>query len=228
MTFLELCKMVHNRAQVQGVFTSVTEVGINGEIAGLVRDSWEDIQKLRPRLLFMIKELSYTLSPTIDLYPLADLFAVPGSDDFARWEEDPGSLRLTNPVTGDQVTPRYRDFFDLRNRTLNSSDYNPDTPQFWTYHPQTFTIQLFPAPHLAFTVKQDYYRSPQILAVNNDTPHIRSNYHSLIAYKAISEFAAAKSFVGIHQRYELRYAQQVGELMREFNPEAIYKLNPVA
>lgn len=227
MTFLELCRMVHNRAQVQGVFTSVAEVGINGEIAGLVRDAWEDIQTIRPRLLCMIKEKTYTLTPDIDEYSLAILFAVPGSDDFARWESEKKSLRLTRPSDGKVITPHYLDFFNFRARTLNDVSDSTE-PRWWTYHPQSFAIHFYPAPDVAFTVAQDYYRTPQVLASNTESPHIRSNWHSLIAYKAISEFTAAKSMVGLHQRYELRYAQKIGEFLREFQPAATYHMNPVA
>jgi len=83
-------------------------------------------------------------------------------------------------------------------------------------------------PDVAYTMELDYYRTPQILAANQDVPHIRSEWHNIIVYKAVSDLTAGKSIYGLHQRFDLRYNQRLGDLLRTFVPAAVATIRPAA
>ena len=226
-TFLELSQQVHKLAQVQGSLHSVADPGINGEIANLVKNAWVDIQGLRNNFTFMRKTLAFTLSPTVNTYLISTLIPPPATDDVGRWIDDEGSLYLTSPAGGPPFAVRFLPYDSLR-LMIRTYEDSAAPPSYWSFSPSNLALMFFPAPNLIYSGEIDYYRSPQTLVNNQDVPHIRSQWHDIIAYKAASEFTAGKSIYGLHQRYDLRYSQRVGELFREFVPAVNATIRPAA
>jgi hypothetical protein len=216
MTYLEICQRVHRLAQVQGQFGSVIDVGINSEIAQIVSDCWVDIQKYRADWLFMWKELVFFVEVGRNSYDMAYLFPTPGSNDLgyfklvdyrtSMYAQDPDDLKK-KPVMFIEYE-MFRHHF--RNREAGEG-----CPGWWTYHPASYEISLQGTPDKIYSISADYYRTPQVLGANVDVPHILSKWHDLIVYKALSDFGAAKSIHGLSSKYEMKYAIEIGQLMRE-------------
>lgn len=229
MNYLDLCKRVHKLAQVQGQFGSVTDVGINGEIAQLVSDCWVDIQKFRKDWLFMFKTLAFNMTVGKNTYTLAELFPNPGSDDLGYWKliHRKASCYRTDPDDEKKREVLYVEYESFRHHFKNRSDEQRN-PRFWTYHPSTYTLEFVDVPDKAYLIEIDYYRTPQILTENANIPHIRSKWHELIVYKALADFSSAKSIAGLNQKYEIKYASEIGELMREQVPGREAEIREVA
>ncbi len=218
MNYLEICQRVHRLAQVQGQFGSVVDTGINREIAQIVSDCWVDIQKYRKDWLFMWKELSFITEVGREYYDTDYLFPTPGTSDLgyfklvdyrtSMYAVDPDDLK-TRSVT-------FVEYEQFRHSFRNES--STGSPRWWTYHPASYEIQVQGTPDKLYALTSDYYRLPQVLTENVDVPHILSKWHDLIVYKALSDFGAAKSIHGISSKFEMKYAVELGELMREQAP----------
>ena len=50
-------------------------------------------------------------------------------------------------------------------------------------------IYIGPTPNAVYTVTGEYNRSPQVLAANTDTPEMPEQYHMLIVYHAMEDYA---------------------------------------
>lgn len=216
-TYLELSQQVHKLAQVQGSLVSVTEPGINGEIATLVQKAWTDIQNLRSNFEFMRKTLAFTLAAGTSTYSVQTLFQSPAVDDLSRWIDEPNSLYLTSPDGNQRFSVRPIDYDTLRD-LKRSGPVVQEAPRFWAHEPSNLSVMFFQTPGLNYAMELDYYRSPQILVSNADVPHIRSQWHDIIVYKATADLAAGKSIHGLYQRFELRYNQRLGDLLRAYVP----------
>jgi hypothetical protein len=218
MTYLEICQRVHRLAQVQGQFGSVVDIGINREIAQIVSDCWVDIQKYRKDWLFMWKELSFVTEVGREYYDNDYLFPTPGTNDIgyfklqdyrlSMYAQDPDDLKK-KPVT-------FVDYEEFRQGFINRS--TSGDPKWWTFHPASYEIQLKDTPDKIYTMTADYYRLPQVLTDNVDIPHINTKWHDLIVYKSLSDFGAAKSIHGISSKFEMKYAEEMGQIMREQVP----------
>lgn len=234
MNYLQLCQRVHKLAQVQGRFSSVTDTGINGEIAQLVSDCWVDLQKFRKDWLFMWLELQFTMiaDPSQSSYTRAELFTVPGSDNLGMWKVIAAqtSCYITDPDDNRKSKVVYVPYEIFRDATKNTS--TTGKPKYWTYKPGTLELKFNALPDKAYTVEIDYYRTPQRLgetdSPNTEVPHIDQKWHDLIAYKAVSDFAMAKSMSGLYGKYEGKYAIEIGELMREQVPARNVVIREVA
>ena len=224
-TYLDLCKKVHKLAQVQGAFSSVSEAGINSEIAAIVSQSWVDIQQLRGDFDFMRKTLPFVVQDNAAEHSISSLFL--STDDFSKWRTEAESFFVTNPTTGYQSEVYYRDFDWIRRVHRNYTIQNQQ-PTHWSFNPATLALMVYPKSDVVRNATIDYYRSPQILSANSDTPHIRAEWHDIIAAKALSTFALGKGLGSLHMRYENEYARRVGELYRAFVPARTITIRPAA
>lgn len=222
MLYLDLCKRVHKRCQVQSLFGSVTEAGINGEIAQIVSDCWRDIQQYRKNWIFMQREVTFLTEVGEKEYELDKIFLDP-EKKVQRWRTDI-PLYLTDPDTGARSKLGYVDY-DFSKRYKQTDEKHP---HYWTYNPRTLHIIFSNPCDKVYTVEAGYYRTPQILEENADKPHILESWHNIIVEKAVAEFAAAKSIQGLNQKFELLYATSLGELMREQVPSENVQVNEVA
>jgi hypothetical protein len=219
MNYLEICQRVHRLAQVQGQFGSVVDVGINREIAQIVSDCWVDIQKFRKDWLFMWKELSFVTEVGREYYDMDYLFPVPGTNDLgyfklvdyrtSMYSKDPDDLK-SQPV-------KFIEYEDFRH-SFRNREAGIGNPRWWTYHPASYELQLQGTPDKLYTLTSDYYCLPQVLTENVDVPHINSKWHDLIVYKALADFGIAKSIRGLSTSYDTKYAEEIGQLMREQTP----------
>jgi hypothetical protein len=230
-TYLKLCQDVHRFCQIQGSFVSVNESGLNGEIAALVSAVWKDIQKIRKNWLFMRKETtSRALVVGTAEYDLSFFFPIVSDSDVSRWRTDYGSLILTDPTSGKKWPLPYmhKDIFDVK--FLNSTENA--APTCWTYDPVTLAVYFSSPVDMAYLVTIGYYRTVQVLGEtdtpNTEVPHFNSDWHDIIVYKAICDFSAGKSILGLNQKYEVKYAKAIGELLRVACPAERVQLNPIA
>ena len=220
--FLEMCQDVHRKAQVQGVFdTVVNATGINGEIANLVKTSWVDIQKFRKNWIFMRKTLAATLTADVSSFTPATLFGG-STDDLSRYRTDFGAMVLTDPVTTKKRAIPYLEYDQFAPTFLNST--TASAPQCWSWDIATRTLYFSHPLDKAYTMAAGYYRTIQRLAANGESPYIQSDYHDIIVFKALTDFSASKSLVGINQKYELKYATAINELLRLFCPAEVAEI----
>jgi hypothetical protein len=94
---------------------------------------------------------------------------------------DPGlAYKDSHPLEYSQYR-FFRDGAGLDTETLGR-------PQVFTIHPNTEAIIIAPVADAAYSLWFDYYRTPQVLAEDGDTPIMPARYHQLIVAWALRTY----------------------------------------
>lgn len=197
MTFLELCQTLRREAGVSGTGpTAVT--GQTGEYLRLVNwiiQAWKEIQLLRSDWRFMWARGSFNTSAGNADY-------TQGAIGISADRFDLGSFVLTD---GAGVKRRlihlpyqtWKLWYDTATLTNNVPTHVTDMPDE--------SIRLTVPPDAIYPVSFDYYRQPQALAANDDTPLMPARFHLLIVYKAMMYYAGYESAPEVLQDAMLRW-----------------------
>ena len=220
MNYLQICQRVHDIAGFQGQFTGVTATGYQAVLTAAVREAYEDVQRYRAEWNWLKQNRTINVDGTKDVYTLSDLFGATVTVDLAdyryiNWTKDSESrARRLQQVEWDT--------FQL----MKFSDEG-DRPHYWTYDPANFDLYL---GHLDALYQLDlfYTLDLDILVKNTQVPLIPNRHHNIIVYGACMKLA---TFVGqptLFDTYSVKYAEELGQLMRETNPPKTVTKRPIA
>lgn len=191
-TFLQLCQDV---ARESGTFPNVgdpaTVASQSGRMLRLiswVKTAYEDIQRHRNDWRWLHADFS---GQTISGTRTYDSAAMSISDRFSRWifqgEEGENLFSIYKTSEG-QDTEQHLNFMNWhefrRERMVGSAASDTGKP---THVSVNYSDELvfYPTPDAAYTVRGVYFKSPQILSVDADTPEMPSQFHDAIRYKAL-------------------------------------------
>ncbi|MDR5867927.1 phage adaptor protein [Halomonas koreensis] len=184
MTFLELCQRLRQEVGAAGTGPAAV-TGQHGEyqrLIGWVAQAWREIQLERRNWRFAWAEASVALDPDFREYsPPADI---------DRW--DAATLRAgSHPLVElewEIFRERYR------------SDSGRDHPTVITRMPNGNLRLDTPPPAANTTLSFEYFRTPQTLAANGDTPRMPGHYHMLIVYRAMLSYALYENAPEVAQK----------------------------
>lgn len=210
MTFLQLCQKLAREvgASPAGNLPSIVTGQTGGllQIVNWVAEAWNDIQ-LKEDWEWMRHGFTFETTIDDDTYPysaISDATASAAITRFARWHlydaESPPKIYLTSAGIGTQtdLSPVTWEYFSRLYRTGTQA---PGHPAHIAVDPQK-NLVIGPKPNAAFTITGEYYRSPQTLAVDGDTPEMPTRFHDLIFYKAMEKYAYYESAQEILARAE--------------------------
>lgn len=212
MNFLQICQRVHDIVGYQGQFTSVETTGYQQVVVTAVKDAYEDVQRYRADWDYLKYKRSINVDNSQSEYTLQEL-----------WGSETPDLA------------EYR-FIDYNKRQLTKVDYDDfvllefseaKEPQYWSVEPWSKSLLISPVDML-YTLDLHYNRSLDTLSVNTDVPLIPLRHHQILVYGAIMKLA---TFVGnptLYDTYAVKYAEELGQLMREENPVKRVTKRPIA
>lgn len=199
-TYLQLAQKMKRDCGVAGVTatptTVVSQTGVLEKLVAWVSEAYKDIQLRYPNWRWM--RSNFTLPTVNGTYAYAygactDTKTSAAISRFSHWWErdtlDPFRCYLTSggqsgeywltPMTYEQYRSMYR--FGVQASTTGQPIHVSvdDDDQ----------LVLGPTPNAVYTVSGSYQRGPQILALDADTPDLPSNYHDLIVYYAMQQYA---------------------------------------
>ena len=123
---------------------------------------------------------------------------------------------LTSGGIGSQYRLTFIDWDDFS--SIYKIGSNPSAaPQFITIDPQD-NIVLGPPPSGVYTVTGEYYRAPQILAANADTPEMPSQFHRLIVFAAMKQYALSNVAVEFDSSANYNYNRLMTQLDNNQGP----------
>lgn len=189
-TFLQLVNQVEKEAGVDvrnqaTVDVTAPATARQAKIVGWVAEAWGIIQRARSDWRFMRGEFSYALTTGQTRYTAANL----GLSNHASWAEympegfspfyvHDAALGLT-----DQSPLRYRTYQEWRERWGRGAPPS-QRPVEWSVDIDN-RLCIGPPPDRAWVLSGDYIRTPQVLAANADVPRCPSQFHDIIAYRAL-------------------------------------------
>lgn len=198
MNFLQLCQSTAQWSG-KGSATSITDVagqvGVPLDVVNAVSHSWNNVQTQSNIWQWMRAEFSTSLvavvPPALARYTPASF----GITRFADWIYDqiaPASsggstyraMTIQDPTigVGDEATLSYIEWEVWRMRYARGTQ-TQSRPTEWTADPAgQFCIGK--ALDKTYTLKGEYFKDVQTLAVSTDIPEMPSKYHMLIVWRA--------------------------------------------
>jgi hypothetical protein len=190
MTFLQICQRLRQEAGVSGIGPAsvLNQTGEMKRIVDWVNTAWEDIQLTRPNWNWMRADFSF--DTTLDDY---DYTAAEAgiTTRFSQWDTDTiKSFRTSVGVSnefelGELLYSRYRSIYLVGPQPSG-------TPICFSLAPDK-KLLLGPKPDGVFTVSGQYWKTPQVLAVDDDEPEMPAEFHMLIVWKALENYGYYES-----------------------------------
>lgn len=185
MNYLQLCQKLREKAGISGSGPS-TVVNQTGEMLRLINwvsEAWEEIQMHRTNWNWMRGDFSFqTVADDYDYTPAQAGIAT----RFSQWDVDTiksyrTSIGVSNEYELDELTySRYRSLY-------LTGPQPSGTPICFALAPDR-KLLIGPKPDGIFTVSGQYWKSPQALSANTDTPEMPSEFHMLIVWKALEMY----------------------------------------
>ncbi len=185
--FLEICQEVLSETGISGTGpTSVVgTVGIEKKIVGWVQKAWLDVQQYRNDWPWMLKEFSFTTSPSKDIYLLTELSLT----DVERWELAGATIYKT---AEGKAGERYLGSIDYRVwwENLRIGTQTPAPPDKIMFTPGDNDLRVYPLPDAEYTITLRYFRALQRLTADADIPLMPTNqaWQDIIKWKALKYY----------------------------------------
>ena len=229
-TYLELCqKVARESGTISGTQpTSVTSQ--NGRLLLIVQqvaESWREIQASRNAWQFLFKTWQGNLLIGTGCYTPASF----NLTDHARWVTDgqvTEAMSLYDPAIGvsDEAALYETDWW-LWRRTYDRGSQEQARPSVYAVSAAN-ELCFGRLPDKAYTVRGAYYRTPQALSDNADTPLCPERYHDVIAWHARMKLGGYDEAEWPTSRAQQQYRAIMQDLDRDQLPAMANHTGPLA
>ncbi|MDA3834064.1 MAG: hypothetical protein PF495_11775, partial [Spirochaetales bacterium] len=111
----------------------------------------------------------------------------------------------------------FMDFYEFRKsyKLLSATGL----PAVFTVTPNNGKIEFYPIPDAAYSFQYDYFKIPQVMSANTDTPALASHYHQAIVWLALKFYGEYEQDVDIVSVGNSEYSRQMTAICNEFLPD---------
>lgn len=195
-TFLQLCQDVARESgTVPTIGQPVTTSNQDGRLLRVInwtRDAYKDIQRKRRDWRWLFADFSgQTISGTRSY----DSAALSISSRFSRWVhqgeggDNPFTIYKTSEGQDTEGFLHFMEWDDFRRIALVGSEATRTGPPIYISEGTNRKLYLHPIPDAAYTVRGRYYKSPQILSADGNTPEMPEEFHEAIMWRALMRMA---------------------------------------
>ena len=200
-TFLTLAQDVRQEAGLAGTGPAAVtnQVGMDKKLVTWVKNAWIDIQEAHSSWRFLWKDDGLlTTNSRVRGYS-------PSSLGFSVRTLSKESIRAYVGSVANEMWISHMDYPEFREKYLRGVVVS-GRPITYTWTPDN-RILFYPVPNDAYTVSFEYYRTPQVLAQNGDTPICPEWLHDAIKYRALMYYAAHDENNVLYQAASAEYAR---------------------
>lgn len=192
-TYLELCqRTAFDSGTVGAQIQPATVAGVTGRLLRVCRwvdDAYQDIQQMHQQWRWLQSDFSGNTIVGTQNYNAA---AMGIADRFDHWiyrGEDEAmsmfSIYKTSEGQASEVRLTFVDWERMRDMYLiGAAASTTGTPQAFSINPAN-EITLYPIPDDTYTIRGRYYKAPQELTADADTPEMPAQFHKAIKWKAL-------------------------------------------
>lgn len=225
-TYLQICQMAARESgTISGTqpTTTVSQTGRLLKFVNWVDIAYRQIQTMR-RWLWMRAEFSAEASASTTRYTPASFSLT----RLSQWitESDSMTCYLTATGVSDEQVMAYMPWKTWR-RTYERGTQTEARPTHFTVSPAN-ELCIGPVPDAAYTIRGEYWKNPDTLSGDADIPELPTQFHDLIAWKALilmQEHDEAQLNIAIANR---RYRELLSDMMREQLPVQMVAAGPLA
>jgi hypothetical protein len=200
-TFLQLCQRLRQETGLTSASASTptTVVAQSGQLKELVdwaASAYTDIQTRHHNWRWLRHRFTFNTTASDDTYAYGDVTDSTSGIAIARfsrwWElDDDGYSNVKTYLTSGVVSgEHYLNFlpWNAFRDMYKRGTQNNNAPVHFTVDPQN-QILLGPKPDAIYTVTGEFQRSAQTLALDADTPEMPADYHMLVVWNALLDYA---------------------------------------
>jgi hypothetical protein len=201
-TFLQICQSIRQEAGISGTgpLSVVNQTGEYKRVVDWARSAWLDIQLADPTWRWMRGSFTFVTTPGQGAYTPAEAGI---ASRFSHWMLEYTSLGLTPPNDDQLIQPLSYDEF----RTIYLVGPQPASrPVCVTVAPDQ-RLLLGYTPNDAYTVRGEYQKTPQMLALDTDVPEMPEQYHEAIVYRALMKYARYEAAPEVMQDAAYNYGR---------------------
>lgn len=198
-----------------------TQTGEYNRIVRYYRDAYIEVQN-RTKWRWLRHPFTFNTVADDDTYAYTDVTDVTASatiSRFGEWlltSENTPKAYLTSSGVGSQYLLIWMPW-DYFSQVYKLGTVASGAPAHITVDPQN-NILIGPPPSAVYTITGEYYRSPQILAADGDTPEMPTQYHNLIMYGAMKKYAMFESAPEVDARATFEYNRMLRQLENNQGP----------
>lgn len=183
-TFLQLCNSLVQKCGISGgsIATTANQTGEALRVVNWVSEAYVQIQLASPTWNWLRSNVSFSTTANQGAYTPTQA----GVTDLSNWKEDSFRCYVTSVgVRSEMYLPKiefdsFRDTYLYGNMRLSYS-----RPTIISFGPD-YSINLGMAPDSSdYTIVGQYYKAPQILALDADIPSLPTQFHNIIVYRAM-------------------------------------------
>lgn len=220
MQYLQMAQKVRQLVGLQGTGpSSVDATGSEGLFLSNVQNAWEDLQNYRADWKWMRENKTFNMVAGTTTYTPATIFGP--VNRFKSWYKDSFFIL----VDGKKAPINHYNYDYFRYRHIN--DVDQTTPSGFTIRPKDYALQ-FSIPDSNYQIDCDYKKSNQTLSAATDIPELPTDYHMLIVYEAASRYALTIALGHVYDQYSQKALEMLGNLLREQNPQKVFKVRGIA
>lgn len=221
MNYLQLV----NRARQEGGVSGSALASLGGTLSqesqrfkDWVNEAWRELQTHVQDWDFMRSDFSFTTTANVSEYTAATLSTPLTS--FRNWKRDSFRLYTTATGFGDEQILGFLDYETFRNQYLFGAQRDVRArPVLFSIKPNK-TLVLGSVPDSSgYTVVGEYFRLPGDLVADADTPGITTEYHMLIVWRAVREYALYESAAEVLARADQNIARLMSKIENDQMPE---------
>lgn len=220
MNLLELCQSAAREVGIAGVgpLTAVGQTGEYGDVVRWVVDSYIEIQNRNSGHWRWLKR-EFTFQTVADQSAYAwpainDVREAAVIDRFNQWYvsdfRNPPKIYLTSAGIG---TERWlsKTAWESFRSVYRAGTQNSQAPAHISINDQDELV-LGPSPGDIYTVSGEYYRGPQVLALDADIPEMPTQFHKLIVWYAIENYGYKEAAGEVLARAQMKVKSQMRQL----------------
>lgn len=234
-TFLQLCALLATRSGAIGTAptTVVGQTGRQGKCVDWIMNAWTLIQNDLPEANWLQGEVS-AVSLTISTMSYSAT-ALGVSSRFASWKGDrmvdglayrPWTIYDNSIGQADETVLTQITYQDWR-ATYDRNTHDATRPLYYALAPDD-TIRFGPKPDIAYKVRGEYVKTPQVLAVDADTPEMPARFHEAIVWRAIMLMAGHDESDQAYNQASAKYGELMLAIMRDTLPRITIGGNALA
>lgn len=215
MTYLQLCQALRRESGISTADPTTVEGTLTGytkRLADWIDRAWTEIQNHHD-WEWMWRTSSQTLTIGTQAYqPNTDSDTSTGdfqlSPELAKWVTT--NVRIKEN-TADEGFLSYVPWGTWSASASAIGTVTSARPTSYTIRPDD-VIVLNTTPDKAYTLSFDYYRTPQTLSLNSDTPELPGEYHDIILYLALTYVGAEQDAPEVYQDAQAQYNKRLADM----------------
>lgn len=224
-TFLQLCSLLTTRSGAIGAAptTVIGQTGRQAKCVDWIMNAYTLIQNDLPQAYWLQGEVS-AVSLTISTMSYTST-ALGVASRFSNWKGDrveggdiyrPWTIYNNSIGQADETELREISYQEWRRR-YDRNTHDATRPIEYAIAPDG-TMRFGPKPDIAYKVRGEYVKTPQVLAVDADTPEMPDRFHDAIVWRAIMLIGGHDEADPAYQQASAKYGEMMLDIMRDQLP----------